>query len=811
MNVLNINNSSDSNDKYLYLEDKVFKKIIKNMAPVVIGTENGPLLESFGDILGNLSPISINITDAFYKSKNEWDPVLNNPPTNSIKNVQDTFNKTYINNFWKLKNKYSKNYLINHKLEEMLHQYSNIGDIDLNMDFQFFKNYDQLFTQDKHIANREYKTRKGSKPSMEYAYKNVWAAKVEGIFQESYYFDFSDLLIDELVWIGSCINPEDPAFVPDPNYDPFPPYYNNPYPYPPQEPFCDDPGTCNCTEPGKVIGKFIIADFIGGQEEVKQKFKYDVEGSLLPIFFNTMVKDLAHPVGFSFDYTRVFSDEWEDSFNLEIPVYADNVIIRSLCYEGDCSEPTNEYYSSTTGIKNITNSVLTKINYYEKTENFEQYNVSKFIFENGSFILQKMKIDSVDIVVEYYNNDFTNYINYLQNPDFNDYTNWSLGDRWYIDVAAGEAVLTSNTGDGVMFQSFSLENDKEYVIEINVTEINGSIDIYFGSDFIMNIKSPGKYFKRYYNYIPSVQDIIIKDELTTSTTRIDFIKLYHDIPTKKYPVEWHAGVQLEGFKYLRPLSLTTDETIFMIDSGDPTPFDPTDPDNGDYLNDMPVFKNKYPIIGEEIMIGDGTSNGDLLFFEIGCYDGSTGIYYPPYNSPDGCCIANDPHNPPGTPPGTCIIGEVFANDINLKYMYDEFEATEKNNKLKINVVDKGFDSNWNIVSGNATIIDGVLSQDGTQQSSVERELDICPIDGDFLTIKYLVDRIISVEKDIRIEYVNYDDTVLFSTKVDNTKSVPEWGWLINGSSCDNINKVKIRLILPVDYQIPMKEIEINKI
>jgi hypothetical protein len=120
---------------------------------------------------------------------------------------------------------------------------------------------------------------------------------------------------------------------------------------------------------------------------------------------------------------------------------------------------------------------------------------------------------------------------------------------------------------------------------------------------------------------------------------------------------------------------------------------------------------------------------------------------------------------------------------------------------------QGFDSNWTIVSGNATIIDGILEQDGTEESIIERYFDECPYDNDVLSITYVNHRSGS-GTDFTIEYVNYDDTVLSS--INMGVNLQEYAWLVKGSSCDNINKSKIRIILPAGYSIPMQDIKIRK-
>ena len=798
---------NDVSKDFLYLEDKVFKLIVRAISPEIIETENGPLLDSFADSLGNLSPISINITDVFYKPKGEWDPVLNKPPTNYIKNVQDINNHIYMNNFWKLKNKYNKNYLINHYLADTLYQYSLIGDIDLSEDYKFFENYDQLFTEDKHVGNREFKLRKGSKTSLKYAYKNVWNAKVEGILQEDYFFEVDDDRFDKLLWIGACINPDDPSFTPDPDYYPFPPYYDNPYSYPPQEPFCDDTTTCNCTEPGKRIGDFIVSGIIGGQTLIKEKFRYDATGSLMPIFFNTMVKDLAHPVGFQFTYKRYFELNWEDLFNTVIPVYADKVIVRTLCYENDCSKTVNEYYATNGNETCITGSTLDKIEYYKEYLD-EPFDITKFTFKNGQFLIQKYNDEAEKIIIEYYDNDFTNFDNLLPNGDFDNSLHWSLGDRW--SIRDGHAILTQTGSNDLLTQSIILEPETKYIFEIDVTEIDGMIELDFDENYIIKVTNPGKYFVRFFNYESISKEVMIYDSDGNSTAKINFVKIYKDIPKKIYKDSWHSSVIMEGFKYLRPVNTTTDESECLIDTGDIIPFDPNNPNCGDYLNDLPRNYGESPILGEEIMIGSGTTSGNLNYFEIGCNNPSNGEVYPPYLTPEECCEANEIHNPPGTPSGTCIYGSILYNDYRLKYIYDIIDVQELNTKQRVDLVNVGFDTNWNIVSGNATIVDGILSQDGTQESIIERTLDTCPFDGDFITVKYLAERINSTETNIRVEYVNFDGNVLFSAKVDSTLINCEWGWLINDSSCDDINKVKIRLILPVDYSIPMKNIEIFK-
>jgi hypothetical protein len=789
----------------LYFNDNIFKEIISKLTPLQINLYNNEFLSSFGDILATLSIPSMNITDVFYKEKNRLDPVNYNQNSKYLRNIQDTINQTFMQDFWATNNNYYKNYLVNNELEDIIYRYSLLEEIPKDLDLELYKNFNQLFTEDKYLGWHDFKIKKGTKTSLEYAFKSVWNAKIEGILQEDYYFSFRDELYLDPLYDGSCINPLDASFVPDPHYNPFPYWYENPYSYPPQTDFCDDPINCNCTETSHRIGTWIISPTPSSNRiSKKEPFKYWVEGSLLPIFYDTVVKDLAHPVGFEYDYKRIFKSSWDDYFNLDNIISSNSVKIKTLCYEGDCSQFVVEIFSSKNGEKSITGSDLKNIEIYKEYYNNNVYDIREYIFKNGH-ILKEYNNENNNLI-EYYNNNFDELENLLHNGNFDGYGYWSYGDRWQININKEKIILNSTGIDDTLSQNINLLENKYYIIEIDVTEINGEIKITIGSKKI-EINKSGKYYFKFYNYLAQNTDILIEDSKGFSTCKIDFIKICENIPTKIYPNHWHSSIIVEGLKTLRPILTTRDEFLTNLKFGDQI----IDPNSGDYLNDLPLNLPKYPFIGAGLTISQNSGDiNNAYSFKIGCYDPEDGPY-PPYLDDNDCCTPNIPYNPPSWNPGDpCILSEIIVNNEYLKYIRDNIEIEVNTiNKYPV-TIDKGFES-WNIISGNATIIDGVLSQDGTEESIVEKEIDYCIYNYDIFGFIFTSEFILSPEINITFEYIDSDGNIIYNNPI-NCLDLPNLEFMVKNAVCNKITrpKPKVRIILPIGFELKLKNASLYK-
>jgi hypothetical protein len=764
-----------------YLKDTIFKKIVTNIISNKIAEENKVLLDGFVDSLANLSPISINITDVFYKTKTYYDPVLNNDESNHIKGVQDKLNQIFMNNFWNVFQKYSKNYIIKHRMEDVIYQYDQLGGIDYNMDFEFFKYMENMFTSEKYMASREFKEKKGTKTSMEFAYKSIWDAKVEGVFREDYFFEFSDQHTMVDIKQGSCINP-------------------NP-------PLCTDPVACECTEPGRIIGTWVISDTISDVVDAKTPFRYKIIGSLMPVFFNTMVRDIAHPVGFDGIYDRIFYTEWVDYFNLFLPVHADKVYVKSLCYEGDCSQPRVDLYISTDGTPSIVEGSLYSVqNELWSYEKWRDFRITKYLFNTGQFLLEYKREALLGLtpktIIEYYGNKFDTFIQLLTNYDFDNNTGWNHGDRWTLNTLENYAELSTTGTNDLLYQTYNFE-DKRYVIELDIIELTGALKITVG-EYIFKIVNTGKSIFRFNIYGDQTLDIILEDEIGDSVAKVNSVALYEDLPNTKYFEDYHSAVMMDNFKRLSPVLLTYD--IFDLEQAYPDEI-------GDKLNeDLVLGIDDYPLIGNNIAIGGSGSDNNLYTFKIGCYDPADGPF-PPYDTPQGCCEANVPYNPPGWNPGDpCIIAELYSSNPNLQYVKDELQiVNEETNRTMIPLITpQGFDSNWTIVSGDAVITpEGILKQSGSVESIVERTFDICPNDEDVFIIEYAIIRGASGSVNYcDFSFVNGDDTINHTV----TLGISELkaGWILNNSNCDDTNKAKLRITLPINYNTNMRDIVIYK-
>ena len=334
--------------------DLVFSDIVKNISPAVVSSDSQLLFDAFTDALGEVSPISINITDAFYKETSQKayvDQVINN-----ITGVQDAMKRIFLDNFWTATEDAKNNFVLRHKLEHIEQTYGNVG--LNNGHINWFEDPDEMFNMERFILGREFKTKKGTETALEYAYKTVWDSKVEGQIRNDYSYKFFDSACDNKYGLGVPINDEAGS-----NMNTYPDVSNWPT-LPPDHPYYPTNGVLDSTDfltaniPGVPIGRYKILPVInlipGDEPGDCIPFTYRVEGSLLDEFFGTMVRDLAHPVGFDGTYDRYNVSAWDDYFNLDFPISADSVNVYTLCFGGDCSKTNIDVYSDSVTVNKPT-------------------------------------------------------------------------------------------------------------------------------------------------------------------------------------------------------------------------------------------------------------------------------------------------------------------------------------------------------------------------------------------------------------------------------------------------------------------------
>jgi len=546
-----------------YQKDKIFYEVLKSILPEHLELENSTLFKTIIDCITNISPISVNILDNFYKEKEYYDP--NN--IENIKNVMKSQDNIFINNFYNTYFKYHKSYIIKNEIENILNFYIENNLIRKSDDLDIFSNFEQMFTSTKYLASKEFKINKGTKTALEFAFKNLWDAKVEGELRQPYYFEVSDFYTYQEIEEGACVNPINSSFVPDPNWNPLPPgEFIPPTGFPPQEDFCGDSSTCECTNPGRRVGKWIVSPIIGGYATSYNEFEYTIIGSMIPIFYYTLVKDLAHPVGFAFKYYKYQErHEFDDHFGLKIPILIDKLSVKSLCYNGDCSNQNEDVYYSYDGT-GIIKSQLSQITSESVYDSEEILTTTKtYLFESGEF-LKEIEIN-LEKTIEYYSNDYSDKICLIQNCEFQNYDGWSTGDRWIIDTTNEVIRLIDSGSDDILSQNFTFEGGKNYVLSINVLSIDGEIKVSFGDTYKL-INQPGIYTIRYESDTTYSDDIIVEDNaifLGLSTATIDSIGVYEDFPSKIYSSDSHSSVFVENLEYGNPINDIRDE--FYLDIG----------------------------------------------------------------------------------------------------------------------------------------------------------------------------------------------------------------------------------------------------
>ena len=481
-----------------FVNDVVFENIANSISPESISKENKELIDSFVDILSEISPISVNILDTFYTgNKNE-----------NLKELQNTFSEIYLNNFISIWNRAKNDYVLMNRLKSILKKYEQNGYDDfINSNVSFFENIDELKKTERYILGKNFKEKKGTKTALEYAYKTIWKANIEGPLKTNYDFN----MIENECTGGNLTRG----------------FYicsslTNPCTYEPD-------GTSGTS---KLIGTFTIEnDPDKVDNSTCSPFSYQIEGNMIEALFNAVVVPLAHPVGFRYIYEKVTNTNFEDYFNIEYYYTADKVSVLSLCYNNDCSEVTEDIYSSKNG-SNITNSNLKNIKtgkFYSGT--FKDYSYEKYIFDNEDYLISYTKADdSGDIErIIHYNKNIGNDYNFNK-TNFINATKPILVETFKIDNDIYLCVGLYNTlssfyiykWDGYKFNLFQEIENTGQVFGIEKIEISGNHFIFVNvRNFSNNYNTSSKLL--YFNGTEFVidQEIDTKGSIDSKFFEID--------------------------------------------------------------------------------------------------------------------------------------------------------------------------------------------------------------------------------------------------------------------------------------------------
>ena len=408
----------------ILLDANIVRRVIRNLTPPVIYSQNKEFFNAFADTLTNYAPVSINIVDYWNKSADkssiyatEIDDKLlqyedwafkfedgiddsgkiyrngfNEGPfslneevhnvnsdslceknngfyINSLIGLQDKLAYTFMNNVYVVSERVKHDWKLRAKLEELMKK-SGYGNL-INKT-EFFENINDLFTENAFLSQREFNLRKGQQRSLYYTFKKADEAKIQGeALRRPFYY-----------------------------------HYESPAP-----------------------------------------FEYKVESSLIPDIFESFIKPLAHPIGFVYDFLSVCSNEFEETPFIDIKNRATRVYVYEICMSvdedynrvspGDDTNPPQprvgegneetilcpidtenvsnydyEYTIGTsdgTGLWDAIPSDEGTGNILEKIENgiiysgyFKNYPFKKYIFENGNYLIEYINPDNGNKTIEYY-------------------------------------------------------------------------------------------------------------------------------------------------------------------------------------------------------------------------------------------------------------------------------------------------------------------------------------------------------------------------------------------------------------------------
>ena len=236
-------------DSTQLFDDPVMKEKLSKISPYTIYIQNKELIESFSTALVNYSPISINIVDFWNKEILDTTAYIppempetkvkiiqpfefaepENPPfvdpeygegflnfselgtpyggalldlkksfeyntdarvcpdefeerffINSLIGVQDRLAQINLNNFYSTLERSINDVMIYERMKTVLEDYGK--------DTHLFNNTNELFTEDKFLANRDFVTKKGTALGIKYAGRNAHDAQIQGT--ESFYGDY---------------------------------------------------------------------------------------------------------------------------------------------------------------------------------------------------------------------------------------------------------------------------------------------------------------------------------------------------------------------------------------------------------------------------------------------------------------------------------------------------------------------------------------------------------------------------------------------------------------------------------------------
>jgi len=495
-------NLDSSNDNV----DKVFEGIVKTISPKSIVSENEAILDAFVKLLTEESPISVNILDAYSKNRN----------IPSIINVQEQFANMYLNNFYYIWRKAKNDYKLKNSLDGILAKYNSLNtEAVTNNTLKFFDDEHSMYTAERYVLGKSFKEKKGTATAIEYAYKLAWLAGIEGPLRDAYHFDIKhETCLGFSKGFIICGDDAGTAPVIGGDWEDTRPGYpslerpgtntEGEHYVPSPIPTAPGPTNYDCNDIGvKRIATFSISDAANLDADACTPFSYEVEGSLLPEFFESFVMPLAHPVGFNYIYRKILEIAFIDYFNLEFIYLADNIGVKSLCPDGDCSSAINEIYGKRIEYDNAGNVIISgggisgsSLRNFESGKiyfgEFRDYDYEKYILANGSYLISYTYAPpsgNTDRRINYFDVPLNRSNNIVYNSTFDSVNFWKGGEYnnagvliedsiWNIVENKARVYDSGNNEDNRLTQEVSMIKDSAYVIEIEVFDLQDGDSVF---------------------------------------------------------------------------------------------------------------------------------------------------------------------------------------------------------------------------------------------------------------------------------------------------------------------------------------------
>lgn len=598
-----------------FKEDKVFRGVVEAISPEKIFRENKEIINSFIDILTEESPIAINMTDIFNKDKS----------IKSLNALQEQFAQVYLNNFYEVWNKAKSDYRLKHKIENLLKKYQRVG-IDVsreNSDIGFFENEQEMYTADRYMMAKTFNEKKGTELAVEYVYKLAWLTDIEGPIRDAYYFDIKSQsclgLSNGFTICGSSLTDPVPPEPSQEEKNMFPDMWPLPF---------KNPMLCS-NSAAKRIGSFTIADTV--DDNTCTKFTYEVEGSIFPEFFEAFVLPLSHPLGFGYIYRKVTSLLFEDYFNLEYIYRCDEIGVRSLCTDGDCSKPLTETYAKRARYDESFNIInpgggisKSQLKYIDKgimvEGTYRNWDYEKYTFDNEDYLIQYTyapPLGKVQQVIEFYDINKNRMTNYVKNPSFDTWYDWNvqLHGNWTIGDGFASFLGKSSVGEEDVYkltQPISLKKDKNYEIIIKISGLesgenailrlnerkiyddNGNLDHIENDQWVLSENI--EYNIGYTAY--GGEKIQIFTEQPNVDFKIEYINIYINEPNKTYSNDRdQSDIYIINLDVPKLNLFTYDEMVIKTETV-------LEEDMNSLYYDHISDEDKYPIIGKNMMIND---------------------------------------------------------------------------------------------------------------------------------------------------------------------------------------------------------------